>query len=74
MRGKIGSCSECKGKHRCTVYALLCDLSAIRVHCPKCHRETKEEHVRYCPFCGFHVLKVPMSNEQVAPRPKKTKQ
>jgi len=50
------------------VWALICDLTAIRIHCPNCHRETKEEHVRYCPFCGFHVLDVPLEDGQNDPK------
>ena len=69
MDGKVTSCSTCKQAYFCTVNALVQDLSATRVHCPNCHRETKEEHVRYCPFCGYYVLDLPMDNGEVAPRP-----
>ena len=65
--GKLTSCSECEDKNYCTAYALICDLTATRVVCPNCKRPTKEEHVRYCPFCGFHVLDIPMSDKQVKP-------
>lgn len=57
--GKVSSCDECEDKRYCTAFALISDLSAIRVTCPACGRKTKEEHVRYCPFCGFHVLDLP---------------
>jgi len=46
---------ECKNKKFCTVYFYIMDLTAERVTCNRCGKITKEEHVRYCPFCGFAV-------------------
>ena len=53
-------CDICLVRHYCSVWTLVWDLSAIRLKCPNCYRETREEHVRYCPFCGHCILDFPL--------------
>ena len=45
-------CDVCVIRHFCSVWALLCDLTGERYTCVKCRKTTREEWVKYCPFCG----------------------
>jgi len=50
--GKVESCETCPKKEKCTVRHYIQDLTAIRLHCKNCGKKTREEHIKFCPFCG----------------------
>jgi len=48
-------CDKCTKLRYCNANALIEDLSAERYTCLKCGKTTKEEWVKYCPFCGIKI-------------------
>ncbi|NIV44850.1 hypothetical protein GWN49_08275 [Candidatus Bathyarchaeota archaeon] len=49
----IPGCQRCPIKQYCSVYMYVMDLTAERLTCKACGETTREEHVQYCPFCGY---------------------
>ena len=49
------NCWDCTVKKYCYVWNYIMDLNCIRYTCPCCHRNTREEHTNYCPFCGKEI-------------------
>ena len=51
----VPNCWKCSKKKWCDMWSYVCDLTIIRVTCSSCHKSTREEHVKFCPFCGVRI-------------------